>query len=1158
MAILAILILLLLVYKLIIIFTLSLCPSNFSKTCRKILWNLNPSLLGFVYIHSFRFLLILSGSVERNPGPPRASKNMNGRIRFAHWNVNSLLARNGDKIRQIEALQSVEKFDVFGLSETWLNDSVPTNDVSIEGFSKPFRSDCPEANDHPRGGVCLYFMNHIPIIQRKDLQIINECIVAEIKLARNKKIFLILVYRSPSQSTETLNKFGENLTELLAKVNNENPSLVIFTGDFNARSPLLWSGEHTENAAGKLIADFSNLNCFEQLIDEPTHLPRDNIETCIDLILASNSTVFVDTGVIPSLDSCCKHNIIFGKVNFHVPPPPKYNRIIWEYNKCNTPGLRDEVKKNDWLGIFLGRSVEEMVDIFTKTFTNIAKKYIPSKIITISDKDAPWITPPVKSAVKRNKRAYRKWVSGGRKHEEKNRVNTVQNETNSIIKEAKIRYINDLSAKLCDPNTGSKVFWSAYKKLLNNRKNTNIPPLMVNGNFISKFKEKAEIFNNYFAEQCQPFVNSSILPPTPNSPNGIKLTDIDITESSISQIINKLNPKKAHGWDGISIQLLKTCPDEISLPLKLIFTKSFQTGLYPDIWKKANVQPVHKKDSRQDIKNYRPISLLPICGKIFEKIILFDSLYVFLTSNSLLSKNQSGFRPGDSAINQLLSITTEIYECFEEYDEVRAVFLDLSKAFDKVWHKGLTFKLKRCGINGPFLHILENYLSNRKQRVVLNGQESEWVDINSGVPQGSVVGPLLFLIYINDLTDNISSNVRLFADDVSLFTRVKDVTLTHEQLIQDLKVISDWAYQWKMKFNPDITKQAIEVIFSTKYKKANHPLLDFNDIPVARKDSTKHLGVVLDEKLTFREHIKEAITKAKKGIALMKYLSKYVTAHVLEMTYKMYVRPHLEYGDIIYHDQQSDMMNHLESIQYQAGLIITKCWKGTNRQKLYKELGWESLSQRRIFRRLSTYYSILNDKTPLYLKEHIKPIKTNMTNRFSKTFFPFCNKGWDDLSENLKSAISLPAFKKLYINEFVPPKIGYFTICDKFGIRLLTKLRVDFSDLRAHRFNHRLNCNSPLCKCLTDDETVEHFFVRCPLFHSQRKVLLESLNDILKNDISALPDDHITKLLLYGSTSFNLITNKLILEASIRYIKKTRRFTKLEAFKKNNPTLIQL
>ena len=679
---------------------------------------------------------------------------------------------------------------------------------------------------------------------------------------------------------------------------------------------------------------------------------------------------------------------------------------------------------------------------------------------------------------------------------------------------------------------------------------------MVNGNFVSNFKDKSDIFNNYFAEQCQPFVNSSTLPQISNIFNGNQLTDMDISESGISEIINKLNPKKAHGWDGISIQLLKLCPDEISIPLKLLFTKSFQTGLYPEIWKRANVQPVHKKDSRQDIKNYRPISLLPICGKIFEKT-LFDSLYVFLTSNSLLSKNQSGFRPGDSAINQLLSITTEIYECFEDYDEVRAVFLDLSKAFDKVWHEGLIFKFKRCGIDGVFLKLLENYLSNRKQRVVLNGQESEWVDIHSGVPQGSVLGPLLFLIYINDLSDNISSNVKLFADDVSLFTRVRDINTTHEQLVNDLNVISAWAYQWKMKFNPDITKQAIEVIFSTKYKKAHHPLLDFNGIPVARKSSTKHLGVILDEKLTFREHIKEAISKAKKGLALMKFLSKNVTAHVLEMTYKMYVRPHLEYGDIIYHDQQSAMMDHLESIQYQAGLIITKCWKGTNRQKLYKELGWESLSQRRTFRRLSTYYNILNDKTPLYLKEHIKPPIPNMTNRLSKTFFPFCKNGWDDLSENLKSASSLTVFKKRYIQESVPPKIGYFSICDKFGIRMLTKLRVDFSDLRAHRFNHRLNCISPLCKCLTNDETVEHFFVRCPLFLSQRKILLDSLNDILNNDTSALPDDHLTKILLYGSTSFNSITNKLILEASILYIKKTKRFTKLEAFKKKSLLFLQ-
>jgi hypothetical protein len=246
-----------------------------------------------------------------------------------------------------------------------------------------------------------------------------------------------------------------------------------------------------------------------------------------------------------------------------------------------------------------------------------------------------------------------------------------------------------------------------------------------------------------------------------------------------------------------------------------------------------------KKKSRQLVENYRPISLLPTCGKIYEKI-MFDEMYSFLASNSLLSKNQSGYRPGDSCINQLLSITTEIYEAFEDFDEVRALFLDISKAFDKVWYEGLLFKLERNGIKGNLLRLIRDYLSNRKQRVVLNGQASGWEVLHSGVPQGSVLGPLLFLIYINDLTDIINSNMKLFADDSSLFARVRNrIAATHSQLVGDLDTITVWAHQWKMKFNPDITKQAIEVIFSNKHVKGDHPPIVVNGIPVAREHSTQ-------------------------------------------------------------------------------------------------------------------------------------------------------------------------------------------------------------------------------------------------------------------------------------------------------------------------------
>ena len=190
-------------------------------------------------------------------------------------------------------------------------------------------------------------------------------------------------------------------------------------------------------------------------------------------------------------------------------------------------------------------------------------------------------------------------------------------------------------------------------------------------------------------------------------------------------------------------------------------------------------------------------------------------------------------------------------------------------------------------------------------------------------------------------------------------------------MIKDLETITNWAYQWKMVFNPDITKQAIEVIFSCKKKSIDHPELVFNGIPVARKPFTKHLGVYLDSKLNFSKHIKEKVAKAMKGITLLRYLSKYVDRNVLSLSYKMYIRPHLDYGDVLYHNQRADLMDLVERVQYKAALIISGCWQGTSRVKLYDELGWESLSDRRWLRRLTIFYKIKNGLAPSYLIDHI-------------------------------------------------------------------------------------------------------------------------------------------------------------------------------------------
>ena len=238
----------------------------------------------------------------------------------------------------------------------------------------------------------------------------------------------------------------------------------------------------------------------------------------------------------------------------------------------------------------------------------------------------------------------------------------------------------------------------------------------------------------------------------------------------------------------LSISMIKISDAEIVIPLCLIYEKSLATGKFPEIWKKANVLLIHKKESRQVKNNYKPISLLSICGKIFEKLI-FDCIYEHLTDNQLITPNQSGFRPGDSTIYQLLYITHSIHTAFEEYSsrETRAVFLDISKAFDKVWHEGLIFKLKSNGISGPLLVLIDSYLSNRKQRVTLNAKSSNWSSISAGVPQGSVLGPLFFLVYINDLVENVSSDAKLFADDTSLFTIVYDEGIAANQLNRDLK-----------------------------------------------------------------------------------------------------------------------------------------------------------------------------------------------------------------------------------------------------------------------------------------------------------------------------------------------------------------------------------
>ena len=268
--------------------------------------------------------------------------------------------------------------------------------------------------------------------------------------------------------------------------------------------------------------------------------------------------------------------------------------------------------------------------------------------------------------------------------------------------------------------------------------------------------------------------------------------------------------------------MLKICGDSICRLLNINFKTCLRTSKFPLEWKKANIIPIHKKGGKQTVLNYRPVSLLPICVKIFERL-LYNEILNFLLENHLISPKQSGFKSGDSCINQLLSINHEILSAFYIGLEVRGLFLDLSKAFDKVWHAGLIYKLRQNGMCRDLINILNDFLTNRKQRMVLNGQCLIWVDIRARVPQGFILGPLLFLIYVNDLSNGLKSEYKLFADDNSLFSVAHDVNTSASDISKDLKLISDWTFQWKMSFNPDPNKQAQEIIFSRKKKEVIPP-----------------------------------------------------------------------------------------------------------------------------------------------------------------------------------------------------------------------------------------------------------------------------------------------------------------------------------------------
>ena len=397
-----------------------------------------------------------------------------------------------------------------------------------------------------------------------------------------------------------------------------------------------------------------------------------------------------------------------------------------------------------------------------------------------------------------------------------------------------------------------------------------------------------------------------------------------------------------------------------------------------------------------------------------------------------------------------------------------------------------------------------------------------------------------FLVYINDLVDNISSDAKLFTDDTSIFTVVYNEEASATVLNNDLDLIKQWAFQWKMQFNPDVNKQAVEVIFSCKRIKRVHPLIFFNDIIVKQLPKHKHLGLTLDSELTFDKHIQEFITKARKGIEVIRFMSKYFQRNVLDELYKLYVRPHLDYCDVhvIYHKHDPtfklEFTKRLESVQYSAALAVSGAWNGTNMDRLYEELGWEPLYYRMWQRQLTHFYKLVNSQTPQHLAQYIPeqrhnpynlrhcntyPIVSARTERFSHTYFPYCVREWNQLDSNIRTQPMVSSFKRKRIAIIRPEKRSTFKVSD---LKLLTRLRVKFSDLCEHKLRRNFYITL-MCLCGEDTETTEHYLIHCQLYADRREILFDTVSSIIQNDVSTFHENDLCSFLLYGDPSFNEI-----------------------------------
>ena len=837
--------------------------------------------MSILLLLTLNFLLIaISNPSMLNPGPNHLSvyyQNVQGLIPFSQLNSKQPHL-DKSKIFELNAHIEDTRPDVILLTETWLKNSVLDREVIQNSDYEVFRNDRskvshPPDDNNPKkyrkngGGVLIAIRSDIQAeIKRLPVRKGSEMAAIEVNTGENKYIFCV-VYRVGTLGTEN----HESITSTIKSFySSKRPKKLFIVGDFNLNG-VDWFSEDGIVTPCTLIEEdfvttFHNFD-LEQCISSPTHV-KGNI---LDLLLCNNKNLVRDLKVLKNSGACKSDHY---PIAFNVVTKITYSkcpkRKIYNFKKANWMAINEDLNSIDWKSMFLKLGDPEYCWLALKSvISKSMSKHIPTITLKLAYRN-PWFDSEVHEAYLKKKRAHEKWKNTG---QQKDYFKFCSLRTR--FKKLSDQKMNDNLYNDDDPALISKKFWSHVKS---SSKNSRIPDRMYPGETYRESPlDRANMFNQYFSEQF-----------SDESKYDIDIewkidaeSDLNFYPETIKHLLNNINSNKACGPDGIHGKILKNCAVSLAYPLSLLFEISYNSGIIPTEWKLAHVVPIHKKGSKENIENYRPISLTSLIMKTFERLIKQELLYKTM---HILDDRQHGFLGDRSCttnmINFIDSVTLSLNDC--STISVDIIYFDFAKAFDSVNHDLILKKLKLVfNIEGRLLKFLTNYLSGREQCVLVDGSKSEIKPVLSGVPQGSVLGPILFVLFINDLPTRLTSGTSLvlYADDTKIWSPIKSYD-DYRTLQNDINQLNCWSIENKMRFHPSKCK-----VLSIPGKKFGSRILPIPFIrfqyflghtPLDYTSTETDLGVAINQNFRFEEHITKILSKANQQFGLLKRTCSFV------------------------------------------------------------------------------------------------------------------------------------------------------------------------------------------------------------------------------------------------------------------------------------------